>query len=95
MLFRSPGPMSHSVVHKHWVKIRNDCGIPDVRIHDLRRTCATYLDYHGASTSLISKGILQHTNLQSTSRYIQSIPDKVDKILNAHADWLLDPKGPK
>lgn len=90
---KAPGPMSHSSVHKYWTRIRERAGLPDVRPHDLRRTCATWMDHFGVPISVISKNVLQHTNFKTTSIYVQTMPDAAEKHLNEHADRLLRGKS--
>lgn len=85
-----PGHCNHTVVSKsqvfaEWRKVRHAAGLPDVHLHDLRRTCATYLADEGANLSVISKGVLNHTNLQTTSIYVQQMQAPVAKALEAHS----------
>jgi integrase len=87
-----PGPMSPSLVHKRWKRIREDARLLDVRPHDLRRTCASYLDHFGTSLATISKQVLQHTNFTTTTRYVQTFPEAAQTALNEHAERLLGGK---
>jgi integrase len=78
-------PISKTRIHEHWARIRAAAGIPDVKLHDLRRTCATYLADQGANLAIISKGVLNHTNLQTTSIYVQQMQEPVMRALEAHS----------
>ena len=83
------GPVSYTTVWKAWVRIRKQCGLEDVRIYDLRRTCATYMVNRGANLALVSKGVLNHTNMQHTGVYTQAMTEPVQAALQEHADFVL------
>lgn len=51
-----------------WARIRDRAGVPDVRIHDIRRTFAKLLGGMGYSLHLLSRA-LGHASLQSTAPY--------------------------
>jgi len=51
-----------------WGRIRERAGVPDVRIHDIRRTFAKLLGGMGYSLHLLSRA-LGHSSLQSTAPY--------------------------
>lgn len=53
---------------KEWAKIRRLAGIPDVRIHDLRHTFASFGAGSGVGLPLIG-GILGHSQASTTQRY--------------------------
>jgi integrase len=53
---------------KFWLAIQAEAGLPDVRVHDLRRTFASLLASGGSSLALIGK-LLGHTQAQTTRRY--------------------------
>ncbi len=53
---------------KEWAKIRKLAGIPDVRIHDLRHTFASFGAGGGVGLPLIG-GILGHSQASTTQRY--------------------------
>lgn len=78
-------PISKSCLFVHWKRIRQLANIPDVKLHDLRRTCATYLADEGANLSIVSRGVLNHTNLQTTSIYVQQMQEPVIRALEAHS----------
>lgn len=53
---------------KEWTKVRKLAGIPDVRIHDLRHTFASFGAGGGVGLPLIG-GILGHSQASTTQRY--------------------------
>ena len=71
-VFGSPrhhgGPVKKSTSFHNWRRIRERAGLPDVTIHDLRRTCASFLAISGENIAVISK-VLNHTTLANTAIY--------------------------
>ena len=55
-------------VRRFWARVQKDCGLEDVRIHDLRHTFASLLVSGGASLEMIGK-LLGHSQMQTTLRY--------------------------
>jgi integrase len=84
-----PGPLSYATVHKVWVRIRRRVNMEDIRPHDLRRTAATYLVNRGTNLALVSKGVLNHTSLQNTSIYTQSMMEPVQLALQEHSEFVM------
>ena len=62
------GEGSFDSLGKEWEKVRKLAGIPDVRIHDLRHTFASFGAGGGVGLPLIG-GILGHTQASTTQRY--------------------------
>jgi integrase len=83
------GHWSKSAAHLRWVSIRRAAGIKDVTIHDLRRTCASWLAIHGENIALISKGVLNHTTLANTGIYTRLNLAPVQKALEANSGRIL------
>ncbi|WP_341790792.1 site-specific integrase [Rickettsia endosymbiont of Polydrusus tereticollis] len=73
---------------KSWYKIRQKAGIPDVRIHDLRRTRGSWLAISGASEYIIGKA-LNHKSPKSTKIYARLSIDPVRKFMQK-ADGLFN-----
>lgn len=63
-------------LHHVWERIRAQAGIPDVRIHDLRHTFASYGAAEGLGLYQIGK-VLGHTQASTTERYAHLGPDPV------------------
>ena len=83
---------SHFVaIQKAWVKIRNRAHIPDVTIHDLRRSFGSVGAQAGMSLLLVGKA-LAHKSSRATSVYARLTDDltrqAVDKIGNAVNEFL-------
>ena len=84
-----PGAISYATVHKVWIRIRRRVNMEDIRPHDLRRTCATYLVNRGTNLALVSKGVLNHTSLQNTGIYTQSMMEPVQAALQEHSEFVM------
>lgn len=91
-VFGSPrhhgGPVKKSTSFHHWRRIRERAGLPDVTIHDLRRTCASFLAISGENIAVIAK-VLNHTTLANTAIYARLNLAPVKAALGKHADTLL------
>jgi integrase len=82
-VFPSHGRSGHiTTVKKPWTEFRKQCGFPDVRLHDLRRTRGSYLAISGVSLQQIG-AVLGHKSLGSTEVYAQLHSDAVSKALEA------------
>lgn len=64
---RIPGAHLNSP-RKAWARVCRYAGVEDLRIHDLRRTLASYMAIQGASPAIIGK-TLGHKSLSSTAIY--------------------------
>ncbi len=70
-VFPSHGKSRHLVnLKKQWNRFRERAGIPDVRIHDIRRTKGSYMAIGGVSLQQIG-AVLGHRSLGSTEIYAQ------------------------
>lgn len=67
--------------HAQWVAIRRRAGLGDVQQRDLRRTCATDLTPH-LDLITISKGVLNHRDLNTTQIYVQPINSRIVDAMN-------------
>ena len=79
--------LSKEFWNARWVEIRERAGLHDVQLRDLRRTCATRLmndDEMPMDLISLSKGVLNHSNLNTTQVYARPMLEKVGKILDAH-----------
>lgn len=66
---------------KAFQRIRERMGVFDIRIHDLRRTLASYMVINGTSLPIIGKA-LNHKSQDSTSIYARLSQDPVKDAVN-------------
>ncbi len=59
-----------------WRRIRERAGLPDVRIHDLRHSFASFLVNRGISLYIV-QGLLGHAHARTTERYAHLAPQTV------------------
>lgn len=71
--------------HKQWVEIRRRAGLTDVQQRDLRRSCATDLTEYLDLVS-ISKGVLNHRDLNTTQIYVQPINSRIVDAMNKNVE---------
>lgn len=62
------GHWSTSLAFERWDVIRSRAGLPDLTIHDLRRSCASWLAIQNTNIAIIAN-VLNHTSLAHTSTY--------------------------
>jgi integrase len=86
------GLWSGTAVEVKWGKIRRRVGLTDVRIHDLRRTAASWLAINGSNLHVI-QSMLNHRSLSSTQVYARLSVAPVRLALDDQAERMLGP-GP-
>jgi integrase len=79
-------------IEKPWVRIRAAAEIPDVHLHDLRRTVGSWLAQSGNSLHLIGR-VLNQTSPATTAVYARFGNDHVRDALDAHAARILGAAG--
>jgi integrase len=82
------GVWSGTAVEHAWRKIRERIGLHDVRIHDLRRTCASWLAINGSNLPVI-QSMLNHRSLSSTQVYARLSVAPVRLALDDQAERML------
>lgn len=83
-------PGTHLVdLKSHWRRIRKTSGVMDVRLHDLRRTVASWMALGGASLQLIGK-VLNHSNTRTTEIYARFQQTTVRDGLETLASKILE-----
>lgn len=75
--------MSH-----RWETVRKRANLPDVRIHDLRHSFASFAVANGASLFLVGKA-LGHTQATTTERYAHLADDPVRAVAESVAQQIL------
>lgn len=71
-----------------WVQVREAAGLPDVRLHDLRRTVGSWMAMDGVPLLVIGK-TLNHTSHASTLVYARLNNDPVRAALEDHGARLM------
>ena len=84
------GLWSVTAVEQAWQKIRRRVGLTDVRIHDLRRTAASWLAINGSNLPVI-QSMLNHRSLSSTQVYARLSVAPVRLALDDQAERMLGP----
>jgi len=79
-------------IHHGWDTIRKRAGIPDVRLHDLRHSFASFLVNSGRSLYEVQK-LLGHSNAKTTQRYAHLAPGALIEAANIVGD-LVQAKPP-
>jgi integrase len=72
-----------------WSRIRRRCGLPDVRLHDLRHSFASFLVNDGVSLYVV-QGLLGHTQVRATQRYAHLASDTLSDAAERVAAHLAD-----
>ena len=83
-LFPARPPMRHIDNFEYqWHRIRNEAGLPGLRIHDLRHNWASVAAMSGVDMVTIAK-LLGHALIETTERYThlsdQSVADAADRV---------------
>jgi integrase len=90
-VFPGAGTSGHlTEVAKVWRRIRKRAGVPDARIHDLRRTLGSWLAAQGYSLPLIGRA-LNHTNVSTTQIYARLDLEPVRDALEKNAELMFGP----
>jgi len=62
------GPISTETLHRYWRRLRQIAGLPDVRLHDLRHSYASFALRHGETVLAIGR-LLGHRDPATTLKY--------------------------
>ncbi len=89
-------PRPRADLKRPWEWIRKRAGLEGVRLHDLRRTTASFMLSGGASLATVGKA-LGHTQASTTQRYAHLAPSVQREALRAAGERLaaLGPQRPK
>ena len=84
-------PIRRDNLHvRHWKPLLRRAGLPDIRFHDLRHTCATLLLTKGVNPKIVSE-MLGHSSIAITlDTYSHVIPGMGDVAVRAMEDALKD-----
>ena len=81
---RRQGPVSSTVFESFWGRVREEAGIADVRLHDLRHTYASIAIMQGESVTTTAR-LLGHSDAQTTLKYAHLSDRSVRKATDALA----------
>lgn len=86
-VFPSPKDSSKHITEKQhaWDELRERAGIPDIRMHDLRRTLGSWMASSGTSLQFIGRA-LGHKSSAATRRYAQFSLEPVRNPVSAATD---------
>lgn len=70
---------------KAWDRIKSRAQITDVRVHDLRHTCGTWLAQEGVDIMII-KNVLNHKDLKSTMVYVKHSVEQQREALDVYGN---------
>lgn len=79
-------------IDKAWRRIRDEAGVPDVRLHDLRRTVGSWLAQSGNSLHLIGR-VLNHRTPSTTQIYARFGNDQVRDALESYGQNIMAAAG--
>jgi integrase len=92
-VFPGKEPGQHLVeIKRVWQKIRNETGMHDLRLHDLRRTLGSYMAIGNQSLQIIGKA-LGHKSTQATQIYARLTQDPVRKAMEQAQEDMLAAAG--
>lgn len=81
-------PQDRNNVSKQWILLRAEAGLPDLRLHDLRHSTATFLLAAGAPMKLVQE-VLRHSRMQTTADiYTHVLPEMKDEAARLLDDYL-------
>lgn len=81
-------------IHKPWTKIREQAGLPKVRLHDLRHTFASLLINQGRSLYEVQK-ILRHSDPKVTTRYSHLTTATLQSAVNSASEVIQRAQAPQ
>ena len=85
-LFANPKTLKHlSPITDSWHAVRAKAGLPDVRMHDLRHSFASFLINSGRSLYEVQQ-LLGHSSIKMTQRYAHLAPSTLLAASNVAAD---------
>lgn len=76
----------HNLLSRSWYPLRKRAGLPEVRFHDLRHTCATLLLGRGVHPKLVQE-LLGHASIEMTintySHVMPSMSGETSRAMDA------------
>jgi len=87
---REGGPLTN--IDRNWRRIRQEAGIEDMRLHDLRRTTGSWLSQAGIELNTI-KEALRHASLSTTLTYARLGADPARAAMEEHGRKVIELAG--
>ena len=85
---RRPGtPISAHTLYEFWTRVREEAGVPNVRLHDLRHSYASFALSLGESVITIGR-LLGHAQPSTTLKYIHFADATVREAVEVVGDAL-------
>jgi len=85
--------LSVSAIDQAWRRIREVAGVPDARLHDLRRTLGSWVTQQTGSIALVG-ALLNHSDPRVTAAHYSRFADENRRsALDAHGDAVLAAAG--
>jgi len=81
------GSAPYAGLQKVWNKVRTDCGLKDVRLHDLRHSFASVGARNGQSMLMLGK-LLGHSKVETTQIYSHFAAEPVFKAANDIGEYI-------
>jgi integrase len=92
-VFPGRGKSGHLAdVSSAWTRIRTRAGVPDVTVHDLRRTAGSWITVNYKSLPVVGR-VLNHKRSASTEPYARLLLDPIRMALEDHAGLMLGKLG--
>ena len=79
-------------VGKAWRRIRKAAGVPNLRLHDIRRSVGSWMSQRGEDLNLIKQG-LRHCELATTLIYARLGEDAARPAFERHGEYLMKIAG--
>lgn len=89
-IFPGPNPDKHLAIfpRKPWYRVRERAGMPELTIHSLRHTFASWLASSGESLRIIG-GALNQSTQSITERYAHLANDPLRRVFEEHSEKII------
>lgn len=86
-IFGGQTPLATSPIDRLWHETTAKAGLPKIRIHDLRHSCASLLISRGISIVAVSKRLGHSDTEQTLNTYAHLLPRDAERILSELKDF--------
>jgi len=77
-----------TTVKTFWNRLRKDAGLPNVTVHELRHTYASWQIQHGTPISVVRE-LLGHSHITTTERYAKESEDSIRRAMQRYEEVTL------